>query len=233
MLKKIRQERGFTQAALAEKVSVTREYITMLESGAKKNPSLALLKRLAKALTVKVGELLGWIARLKVKLRTWRLERRLTQEELAKKVRVTKFYISQLETGLRGNPSLLVLRRLAKALGVSVGELMEWYPKQNFRSCCEPYIASRRTSQTRRLSSSEAMIPDPLWHEGVALWGHVLKVAELNENDPNLKSAWEALVVQARKYLAESDAERHGLSRNWRTPPPRQCERWKVGRLLE
>jgi hypothetical protein len=53
-----------------------------------------------------------------------------------------------------------------------------------------------------------------LWHEGVALWGHVLKVAELNENDPHLKSAWEALVVQARKYLAESDAERRGLSRN-------------------
>ncbi len=49
----------------------------------------------------------------------------MTQEELAKKTRVTKFYVSQLETGLRDNPSLPVLRRLAKALGVSVGELLE------------------------------------------------------------------------------------------------------------
>jgi XRE family transcriptional regulator of biofilm formation len=65
------------------------------------------------------------MARLKVRLRTWRRDRGLTQEELAKKARVTKFYISQLETGLRDNPSLPVLRRLAKALGVSAGELLE------------------------------------------------------------------------------------------------------------
>ncbi len=64
------------------------------------------------------------MARLKVRLRTWRRERGLTQEELAKKAGVTKFYISQLETGIRDNPSLPVLRRLAKALGVSAGELL-------------------------------------------------------------------------------------------------------------
>ncbi len=65
------------------------------------------------------------MARLKVRLRTWRRARGLTQEELAKKAGVTKFYISQLETGIRDNPSLPVLRRLAKALGVSAGELLE------------------------------------------------------------------------------------------------------------
>ena len=60
-----------------------------------------------------------------MRVRTLRRERRMTQEELAKKARVTKYYISQLETGLRDNPSLPVLRRLAKALGVSAGELLE------------------------------------------------------------------------------------------------------------
>jgi XRE family transcriptional regulator of biofilm formation len=65
------------------------------------------------------------MARLKVRLRAWRRERGLTQEELAKEARVTKDYISQLETGLQDNPSLPVLRRLAKALGVSAGELLE------------------------------------------------------------------------------------------------------------
>ena len=49
----------------------------------------------------------------------------MTQEELAKEARVTKLYISQLEAGLLENPSPPVLRRLAKALGVSVGELLE------------------------------------------------------------------------------------------------------------
>jgi len=58
------------------------------------------------------------MARLKVRLRTWRRERGLTRPELAKKAGVTEFYIFQLETGLQENPSLPVLRRLAKALGV-------------------------------------------------------------------------------------------------------------------
>jgi len=65
------------------------------------------------------------MARLKVRLRTLRRERRMTLAELAKEASVTQFYILQLETGLRDTPSLPVLRRLAKALGVSAGELLE------------------------------------------------------------------------------------------------------------
>jgi len=38
---------------------------------------------------------------------------------------VTRFYVSQLESGLRKNPSLPVLKRIAKALGVTVTELLE------------------------------------------------------------------------------------------------------------
>jgi len=62
---------------------------------------------------------------LKTTLRTLRDLKGMTQEQVAKKAGVTKFYISQLETGLRKNPSLPVLRRLAKALGVKVGRLLE------------------------------------------------------------------------------------------------------------
>ncbi len=58
MLKEIREAKEMTQAQLAEKAGVTREYVTMLESGVKANPSLDVLKRLAKALRVKVGKLL-------------------------------------------------------------------------------------------------------------------------------------------------------------------------------
>jgi transcriptional regulator with XRE-family HTH domain len=38
---------------------VTKNYITMLEAGKRKNPSLPVLRRLAKALGVPVAELLG------------------------------------------------------------------------------------------------------------------------------------------------------------------------------
>jgi transcriptional regulator with XRE-family HTH domain len=59
MLKTLREERGLTQRDLAGRAKVTGAYIAMLEAGKKKNPSLAVLQRLAKALGVPVAELLG------------------------------------------------------------------------------------------------------------------------------------------------------------------------------
>jgi transcriptional regulator with XRE-family HTH domain len=58
VLKALRQDRGLSQAQLAAKAEVTAAYVTQLETGAKKNPSLDVLKRLAKALGVPVTELL-------------------------------------------------------------------------------------------------------------------------------------------------------------------------------
>jgi XRE family transcriptional regulator of biofilm formation len=57
-------------------------------------------------------------------LKTLREEKELTQAELAKTAQLTKPYISQLENGVRKNPSLPALQRLAKALGVPVTELL-------------------------------------------------------------------------------------------------------------
>jgi transcriptional regulator with XRE-family HTH domain len=58
VIKTLRQKKGLSQKALAEQVGVTDAYITMLESGKRKNPSLDILKKLAKALDVPVTELL-------------------------------------------------------------------------------------------------------------------------------------------------------------------------------
>ncbi len=59
MLKALREGRGLNQVELAKKAKVTTAYISLLEAGKKKNPSLAVLQRLAKALGVPVTELLG------------------------------------------------------------------------------------------------------------------------------------------------------------------------------
>ena len=59
MVKRLREAKGWTQADLATKANVSRPYITMLEGGKQKTPSLAALQRLAKALGVPVTELLG------------------------------------------------------------------------------------------------------------------------------------------------------------------------------
>jgi putative transcriptional regulator len=55
-LKQLRAKRDMSQADLAEKSGISREYIARLETG-HHDPSLGTLVKLAKALKVTVGEL--------------------------------------------------------------------------------------------------------------------------------------------------------------------------------
>lgn len=57
-LRRLREARGLTQAALAKKAGITREYVVRLEGG-RYDPTLSVSARLAKALGVPVTELLG------------------------------------------------------------------------------------------------------------------------------------------------------------------------------
>ncbi len=56
-IKHLRTARGLTQAALAKKVGVSREYVARLETG-HHDPPLSTLTKLARALGVTVVELL-------------------------------------------------------------------------------------------------------------------------------------------------------------------------------
>jgi transcriptional regulator with XRE-family HTH domain len=55
-LKILRRDRGLSQAALAKKSGLAREYLARLELG-RHDPSLRTLAKLAKALKVPVAEL--------------------------------------------------------------------------------------------------------------------------------------------------------------------------------
>jgi transcriptional regulator with XRE-family HTH domain len=59
MIKQRRTELGLSQRALAKRVGVSDAYITQLETRERINPSLDVLRRLAKALKVTVGELVA------------------------------------------------------------------------------------------------------------------------------------------------------------------------------
>ena len=54
-----REVKGLTQEDLAKRTKVARSYLAKLEAGHSKNPALAVLQRLAKALGVPVTELLS------------------------------------------------------------------------------------------------------------------------------------------------------------------------------
>jgi len=64
-----------------------------------------------------------------VRIKRLREERGLTQDQLARKVKVTRVHLANIESADTAThhrtPSLALLDRLAKALGVSVGELLE------------------------------------------------------------------------------------------------------------
>jgi transcriptional regulator with XRE-family HTH domain len=62
--------------------------------------------------------------RLAMKLKQLRAAQGITQEALAKKARLTQVHIARLESG-NHDPTLGTLQRLAKALKVLVGELVE------------------------------------------------------------------------------------------------------------
>ena len=63
--------------------------------------------------------------RLSTVIKKLREAQDMTQEQLAKRAQITQGYIAQLEGGLKKNPSLPTLKKIAKALGVPVAALLE------------------------------------------------------------------------------------------------------------
>ena len=55
-IRRLREEQGLSQAALAAKAKITREYVNKLEAG-RYDPTLGVVQRLAKALGVSLAEL--------------------------------------------------------------------------------------------------------------------------------------------------------------------------------
>jgi len=62
--------------------------------------------------------------RLGMRLKKLRTARGMSQDALAKKANITREYVNKLEAG-RYDPTVSVVQRLAKALKVSVAELVE------------------------------------------------------------------------------------------------------------
>ena len=72
-----------------------------------------------------------------------RRERGLSQRALGARAGITNPYITQLETGQRGNPTVLVAVRLADALGVPVMKLVECIIKDEAQAA----VLERRTKR--------------------------------------------------------------------------------------
>ena len=65
----------------------------------------------------------AYLARLGERVRAWRTEHGMSRKALALASGVSERYLAQLEAG-RGNISVLLLRKLARAMGVAVERLV-------------------------------------------------------------------------------------------------------------
>jgi XRE family transcriptional regulator, aerobic/anaerobic benzoate catabolism transcriptional regulator len=89
----------------------------------------------------------SYLSRLGERVRTLRNRRGMARKALAKHSNVSERYLAQLESG-QGNCSIVLLRRIAKAIGVPVAELVDERP--------ERAVEARLLEQTlERLSPTE------------------------------------------------------------------------------
>lgn len=59
-------------------------------------------------------------------IRKKRIEKNLTQNQLARRLNVSRSYISKLENKSFNNPSLNFLKKLATILGLELDDLLDW-----------------------------------------------------------------------------------------------------------
>lgn len=65
------------------------------------------------------------MAAISTNIKKYRLQKNMSQVKLGNKAHLAQEYISNLENGKKTNPSYDALKRIAKALGVSVSELID------------------------------------------------------------------------------------------------------------
>ena len=83
-----------------------------------------IIQHLIKSMQVDKTLMKNEVIQFGKKLREVRLKKKLSQGDVARILGVHRSYISGLERGRR-NPSLLTVHKVAKALGVSINELMK------------------------------------------------------------------------------------------------------------
>src|SRR5437879_3073399 len=96
--------------------------------------------------------------RLRRVIQRLRESKGMTQRDLAAKAKVTPGYIGQLEMGLR-NPSLASLRKLAKALEVSMDDLMT-DPQEKLRRLKAAEVLREAAFSGRARTWFEGALPD-------------------------------------------------------------------------
>ena len=121
------------------------------------------------------------------RIRAERQAARLTQEELSRRAGINLNVVGMLERGVTRDPHVSNLRRIAAALGVSVGQILEESP-----------VPSPPPSRTRAHASS---VPSYAAHlENVA----AARKEQAKSQDGSFPTSWEAAIDFEDKFSQEA-----------------------------
>lgn len=147
-LKELRLSKNLTLKQVGEGVGLAANTISRYEIS-NREPSLEIWKKLADFFGVTVSYLLGLSSRkqMKNRIRDVRIQKRMSQKELANKMQMTQQAVSLYEQGIR-EPSLEIWQKMGNCLDVSVPYL-QGYPCVKCHWCGNEFALAAEKDKDR------------------------------------------------------------------------------------
>lgn len=147
-LRELRLSKNLTLKQVGEGVGLAANTISRYEIS-NREPSLEVWKKLADFFGVTVSYLLGLSSRkqMKNRIRDVRIQKRMSQKELANKMQMTQQAVSLYEQGIR-EPSLEIWQKMGNCLDVSVPYL-QGYPCVKCHWCGNEFALAAEKGKDR------------------------------------------------------------------------------------
>ena len=147
-LRELRLSKNLTLKQVGEGVGLAANTISRYEIS-NREPSLEVWKKLADFFGVTVSYLLGLSSRKQIKnrIRDVRIQKRMSQKELADKIQMTQQAISLYEQGIR-EPNSEIWQKLADCFDVSVPYL-QGYPFAKCHWCGNEFVLADEKDRDR------------------------------------------------------------------------------------
>lgn len=145
----------------------------------------------------------------------------LTQEETARRARVSPATISNIESGKIARPQFRTVRKLAQVLGVSPESLMGNAPKADAPPSSEPEELPEEERRLLNRVRPLIKVMDP----GAALWEQMARRGRVSHDVRVMAEDHRRAVLEALDFLLESMAEEGLEWENHRHRPSRRVRR--------
>lgn len=138
-IKSIRVKKGISRKELSKILSIKESTIQSYELDRRKAP-VDMLTKIATALNVNINDLLKNDLPIDENIKKHRQKCKFTQEELSKKLEISKHTLSKYEQGQR-KPTTEMLKKIANALNISIVDLLA--EKDTLFQCENPINLTR------------------------------------------------------------------------------------------